>query len=401
MDHHPIPADENEMTSTSPQMQMRRNKLSSHFQGDIDDDGGVGVVDIRGSPMGSAELARTGGWVAAVFIFGNEMAERMAYYGLSLNMVIFMFNVMHRPFAASANAVNNFLGISQASSLLGGFLADAYLGRYWTIAAFTTLYLLGLVALTLCATMPALQAPGQDECDGFAKLLGKCQQPHPWQMAYLYAALYTTALGAAGIRPCVSSFGADQFEERSPVLDRFFNLFYLAVTVGAIAAFTLLVYVQRNHGWAAAFGALALAMAASNALFFMGTPLYRHRVPGGSPLTRVAQVLVAAYRKRHIKHTTELLYEVGGAKSAVRGSGKIEHTEELRWLDKAAVRVEGQEEINNPWRLCTVTQVEEVKILVRLAPVSACTVMLSVVLTEFLTLSVQQAYTLKDRKSVV
>lgn len=265
MDHHPIPADENEMTSTSPQMQMRRNKLSSHFQGDIDDDGGVGVVDIRGSPMGSAELARTGGWVAAVFIFGNEMAERMAYYGLSLNMVIFMFNVMHRPFAASANAVNNFLGISQASSLLGGFLADAYLGRYWTIAAFTTLYLLGLVALTLCATMPALQAPGQDECDGFAKLLGKCQQPHPWQMAYLYAALYTTALGAAGIRPCVSSFGADQFEERSPVLDRFFNLFYLAVTVGAIAAFTLLVYVQRNHGWAAAFGALALAMAASNA----------------------------------------------------------------------------------------------------------------------------------------
>lgn len=397
MDHHPIPADENEMTSTSPQMQMRRNKLSSHFQGDIDDDGGVGVVDIRGSPMGSAELARTGGWVAAVFIFGNEMAERMAYYGLSLNMVIFMFNVMHRPFAASANAVNNFLGISQASSLLGGFLADAYLGRYWTIAAFTTLYLLGLVALTLCATMPALQAPGQDECDGFAKLLGKCQQPHPWQMAYLYAALYTTALGAAGIRPCVSSFGADQFEERSPVLDRFFNLFYLAVTVGAIAAFTLLVYVQRNHGWAAAFGALALAMALSNALFFMGTPLYRHRVPGGSPLTRVAQVLVAAYRKRHIKHTTELLYEVGGAKSAVRGSGKIEHTEELRWLDKAAVRVEGQEEINNPWRLCTVTQVEEVKILVRLAPVSACTVMLSVVLTEFLTLSVQQAYTLNTR----
>lgn len=72
---------------------------------------------------------------------GNEMAERMAYFGLSVNMVAFMFYIMHRPFSSSANAVNNFLGISQASSVLGGFLADAYLGRYWTIAIFTTIYL--------------------------------------------------------------------------------------------------------------------------------------------------------------------------------------------------------------------------------------------------------------------
>lgn len=72
---------------------------------------------------------------------GNEMAERMAYFGLSVNMVAFMFYVMHKPFSSSSNAVNNFLGISQASSVLGGFIADAYLGRYWTIAIFTTIYL--------------------------------------------------------------------------------------------------------------------------------------------------------------------------------------------------------------------------------------------------------------------
>lgn len=65
----------------------------------------------------------------------------MAYFGLSVNMVVFMFYVMHKPFSSSSNAVNNFLGISQVSSVLGGFLADAYLGRYWTIAIFTTIYL--------------------------------------------------------------------------------------------------------------------------------------------------------------------------------------------------------------------------------------------------------------------
>lgn len=73
---------------------------------------------------------------------GNEVAERLAYFGLSVNMVAFMFYVMHRPFTSAANAVNTFLGISQASSVIGGFLADAYLGRYWTIAIFATVYLI-------------------------------------------------------------------------------------------------------------------------------------------------------------------------------------------------------------------------------------------------------------------
>lgn len=66
----------------------------------------------------------------------------------------------------------------------------------------------------------------------------------------------------------------------------------------------------------------------------------------------------------------------------------------LRWLDKAALHLKEDGVDPNPWRLCTVTQVEEVKILLKLLPIPMCTIMLSVVLTEYLTLSVQQAYTM-------
>ncbi|KAH0449386.1 hypothetical protein IEQ34_020078 [Dendrobium chrysotoxum] len=386
----------------------RRKKLGLHF---LESDerrfpaaisggyvGGTTPVTLRGKPI--EDLSKTGGWVAAFFIFGNEMAERMAYFGLSVNMVAFMFYVMHRPFTSSANAVNNFLGISQASSVLGGFLADAYLGRYWTIAIFTTIYLIGLTAVTLIATVGVFM-PNQSHCDQLSILLGSCEQPKPWQMTYLYTVLYITAFGAAGIRPCVSSFGADQFDERSrdykAHLDRFFNLFYLSVTIGAIVAFTMVVYIQMKYGWGSAFGSLAIAMGISNVIFFVGTPLYRHRLPGGSPLTRVAQVLVAAARKRNVSfsHSDFLgLYEIPGRRSAIKGSGKIEHTDEFRCLDKAALQLKEDGVEPSPWKLCTVTQVEEVKILIKLLPIPACTIMLSVILTEFLTLSVQQAYTL-------
>ncbi|XP_072980809.1 protein NRT1/ PTR FAMILY 6.1 [Typha angustifolia] len=359
---------------------------------------GTTPVNIRGKPI--EDLSKTGGWIAAFFIFGNEMAERMAYFGLSVNMVTFMFYIMHRPFTSSANVVNNFLGISQASSVLGGFLADAYLGRYWTIAIFTTIYLLGLTGITLCATMSVF-VPNQADCDQLSVLLGTCEQAKPWQMLYLYVVLYVTAFGAAGIRPCVSSFGADQFDERSKDykahLDRFFNFFYLSVTVGAIVAFTMVVYIQMEHGWGSAFGSLALAMGISNAVFFVGTPLYRHRLPGGSPFTRVAQVLVAAFRKRNIPFSSSDfigLYELPGKRSAIKGSEKIEHTDDFRCLDKAALQLKEDGTDPSPWRLCTVTQVEEVKILLKLLPIPSCTIMLSVILTEFLTLSVQQAYTL-------
>ncbi|KAI9157575.1 hypothetical protein LWI28_024599 [Acer negundo] len=311
-----------------------------------------------------------------------------------------MFYVMHKPFSSSSNAVNNFLGISQVSSVFGGFLADAYLGRYWTIAIFATIYLGGLTGITLCATMNTF-IPKQDECDQLSLLLGKCEPANSWQMVYLYTVLYITGFGAAGIRPCVSSFGADQFDERSKDykthLDRFFNFFYLSVTIGAIVAFTLVVYIQMKHGWGSAFGSLAIAMGISNMLFFVGTPLYRHRLPGGSPLTRVAKVLVAAFRKRNVSFSSSEyigLYEVPGKRSAIKGSGKIAHTDDFRYLDKAALQLKEDDANPSPWRLCTVTQVEEVKILIKLIPIPACTIMINVILTEFLTLSVQQAYTL-------
>ncbi|MCL7043970.1 hypothetical protein MKW94_001844 [Papaver nudicaule] len=373
-------------------------ETTSVEEGSSDSPHRVVPVDIHGKPI--TDLSKTGGWIAAFFIFGNEMAERMAYFGLSVNMVVFMFSVMHMPINSSANAVNNFLGISQVSSVLGSFLADAYLGRYKTIAIFTTIYLVGLIGITLCATVSVF-VPNQEDCDQLSLALGHCESAKPWQMMYLYTALYITGFGAAGIRPCVSSFGADQFDENSKDykshLDRFFNFFYLSVTVGAIVAFTGIVYIQMQHGWGAAFGSLAAAMGVSNALFFIGTPLYRHRLPGGSPLTRVAQVLVASFRKRReFFSSSELvgLYEIPGRHSAIKGSAKIPHTDDFRCLDKAALQLKEEGTGLNPWRLCTVTQVEEVKILIKLLPIPACTIMLSVVLTEFLTLSVQQAYTL-------
>eukprot|EP01018_Ginkgo_biloba_P022312 Gb_32483 [translate_table: standard] len=123
-------------------------------------------------------------------------------------------------------------------------------------------------------------------------------------------------------------------------------------------------------------------------------------LPGGSPFIRIAQVAVAAFRKREMKvpKDEKQLYEVyAGKQSAIKGSSKLKHTNSYSFLDKAAVKTDadfGGGRKPSPWRLCTVTQVEELKILIQMLPIWITTILLSTLLTIFLTLSVQQGYTM-------
>ena len=74
------------------------------------------------------------------FCLANECCERLAYYGISMNLVTYMTTILHLGNAAAATNVNNWTGISYISPFIGAFLADEYLGRYWTIAGFYVVY---------------------------------------------------------------------------------------------------------------------------------------------------------------------------------------------------------------------------------------------------------------------
>lgn len=57
--------------------------------------------------------------------------------GIAVNLVTYLGGTMHLPSSTSANIVTDFMGTSFLLCLLGGFLADSFLGRYKTIAIFS------------------------------------------------------------------------------------------------------------------------------------------------------------------------------------------------------------------------------------------------------------------------
>ena len=68
--------------------------------------------------------------------------------GIAVNLVTYLGGILHIPSAASANIVTDFMGTSFLLCLLGGFLADSFLGRYKTIAIFASIQTLVSLLLT-------------------------------------------------------------------------------------------------------------------------------------------------------------------------------------------------------------------------------------------------------------
>ncbi|XP_030524239.1 protein NRT1/ PTR FAMILY 8.1-like [Rhodamnia argentea] len=349
-----------------------------------------GTVDYKGDP---ANKEKTGTWKACPFILGNECCERLAYYGMSTNLVLYFKLRLHQHSTTASNNVSNWGGTCYITPLIGAFIADAYLGRYWTIACFSIIYVFGMTLLTLSASVTGLKpsCTGKDNCHATNI-----------QSAVCFIALYLIALGTGGIKPCVSSYGADQFDDADEAEKKrkgsFFNWFYFSINIGALIASSVLVYIQDNVGWGLGFGIPAATMAIAVCTFFSGTRLYRNQKPGGSPLTRLCQVVVASFKKYRVEVPADksLLYETADAESSIKGSRKLDHTQDLSFFDKAAVETQTDhiKEPVTPWRLCTVTQVEELKAIIRLLPVWATGIIFATVYNQMSTLFVLQGYTM-------
>lgn len=164
-----------------------------------------------------------------------------------------------------------------------------------------------------------------------------CTEATYGQSAFLYAALSLIALGTGGIKPCVSSFGADQFddadEREAQKKYAFFNWFFFAINMGALLAITVLVYVQQEFGWVLGFGVPAGTIVLSILVLLAGAPFYRYQRPMGSPFTRFLQVFVAATRN-HFRgvelESEDHLYEVKTKESDIAGARKLTHTSQYR-----------------------------------------------------------------------
>ncbi|KAE8038394.1 hypothetical protein FH972_010913 [Carpinus fangiana] len=340
--------------------------------------------DTNDHKVSTQEKPTRGGWNAAIFIIFVEVAERFVFFGMSGNLITYLTNELHQPIPTAAKNVNIWVGVSCLFSVFGAFIADSFLGRFKTILFASIIYLLGTVMLTLSVSVIPVHN----------------------RKVMFFIALYTLTVGEGGHKPCVQTFAADQFEEDSEedkkAKSSFYNWWFLGLVFGSTCATLVVIYLEDNVGWAVGFGILVAAMSVSLVIFLLGIKRYRKQGPLGSPLTTLAQVLVAAARKWRVNEMRDCcgVYrgeERDGSNRAGQSMARtLARTNQLRCLDKAMIidNIDAMRKIRDPWRLCSLNQVEEVKLVFRLIPIWLSCLMFPIVITQLQTYFTKQGSTM-------
>ncbi|XP_011649593.2 protein NRT1/ PTR FAMILY 4.5 [Cucumis sativus] len=347
--------------------------------------------------------AKRGGNKAAIFIYVCEGLENMAFVSVALSLVTYFSGYMNFSLTKSVTTLTNFMGTTFLLTLLGGFISETYLSRFKTCLLFAFFELMGYCLLTVQAHFPHLRpAPCKEAPAG-----SECEAAGSSQEAFLYTGLYLIALGTSGVKAALPALGADQFDDKDPSeagkVSSFFNWFLFSLTIGSIVGLTLIVWINTEVGWDWAFVVCSISVLAAIFVVFLGKSFYRHNVPQGSPILRFLQVFVASIRNRKLPLPVNAneLHEIRDKEAAIPYE-ILEKTDQFRFLDRAAIiRNDTIASISTnqqgPWRLCTVTQVEETKILIRMLPIILSTIFMATCMAQLQTFSIQQSITMDSQ----
>ncbi|MED6216858.1 hypothetical protein PIB30_012027 [Stylosanthes scabra] len=307
------------------------------------------------------------------FIIGNETFEKLGTIGTLANLLVYLTTVFNLDNITATNIINIFNGSASLSTLFGAFLCDTYFGRFRTLGFCTVASFLGLLTIQLTAAIKSMHPP---QCGNSSTT---CEGPNAGQMTFLLAGFALLIVGAAGIRPCNLAFGADQFNPKTESgkkgINSFFNWYFFTFTFAQMVSLSLIVYIQSNVSWAIGLGIPAGLMLFSCVVYYLGSKSYVKVKATGSPVTSIVQVVVVSFKKRksNLPEQDPLLslFDYMPPHSI---NSKLPHTSQFRFLDKAAI-VTPQDQINqdgsasDPWNLCSIQQVEELKCLLRVIPI--------------------------------
>jgi len=227
---------------------------------------------------GATQLATTPIPRQIRYIIGNEGCERFSFYGMRNILTVFLVTslLQYLPEGDRAGAAKDVfhtfvIGV-YFFPLLGGWLADRFLGKYHTIFWLSLVYCAG----HLCLALFEKSRPG------------------------FYTGLCLIALGSGGIKPCVAAFVGDQFDQTNKHRAKLvFDAFYWIINFGSFFASLLMPIFLRKFGGAVAFGIPGALMFIATLIFWLGRKRYVF-VPPAPPdphsFLRVARTALVSAR---------------------------------------------------------------------------------------------------------
>ncbi|NWU09793.1 S15A1 protein, partial [Cephalopterus ornatus] len=230
------------------------------------------------------------------FIVINEFCERFSYYGMRAVLVLYFKYFLHWDDNLSTAIYHTFVALCYLTPILGAVIADSWLGKFKTIVSLSIIYTIGQAVLSV-GSINDLSDHNHDGSPDNVSL----------HIALSMIGLILIAFGTGGIKPCVSAFGGDQFEDdQEEQRSTFFSLFYMSINVGSFLSTIVTPNLRatecgihtKQRCYPLAFGIPAILMAVALIVFVAGSRMYKKVKPQGNVMFQVCKCIGFAIKNR-------------------------------------------------------------------------------------------------------
>jgi len=204
-------------------------------------------------------------------LFFVEMWERFSYYGMRALLVLYMVDFLRFSTEKSSHIFGWYTGLVYLTPLLGGYIADRYMGQRKAIVVGGTLMALGHFAMAF--------------------------PPIP----FFFGAMILLIMGNGFFKPNISTVVGSLYEENDPRRDGGFTIFYMGINLGAMFSPLVCSTLGEKVGWHWGFGAAGVGMVIGLAMYLwankslLGDKMMKPAKPQTNywvPITMVAVMLL-------------------------------------------------------------------------------------------------------------
>ncbi|MCT4629934.1 peptide MFS transporter [Winogradskyella sp.] len=177
-------------------------------------------------------------------LFFSEMWERVCYYGMRVLLTLYLVKSLMKGDADAALIYGAYTGLVYAAPILGGKMADKYLG-------YRNAVLLGAVLMAI----------------GEFLILGGSEH-------FLLIGMGALIVGNGYFKANISTIVGKLYEDGDPRRDSGFTIFYIGINIGALLATTVIAYVGETYGFKYGFGLAGIGMLLGLFIFYFGRDNY-------------------------------------------------------------------------------------------------------------------------------
>lgn len=194
--------------------------------------------------------------VGLFVLFATEMWERFSYYGMRALLILYLTKHWLYSDGDAGMIYGTYAALVYAVPVLGGMIADRFLGLRKAIVFGAALLVVGHLGM-------AFEGPPATVVDGVVIRSQGYEQ-------IFYLALSFIVVGVGFLKANISTIVGALYGENDPRRDGGFTIFYMGINLGAFVATLLCAYLGETYGWRYGFGLAGIGMVAGLATFLLG-----------------------------------------------------------------------------------------------------------------------------------